>query len=204
MKSLKVSIIMFVVSMVLLVLLMRERGKNAEARPNDTITVHDTTWQIHDSIRIKKVPVYKEVIVEVASKPEMLPDTNYARLKEQYMALLQLYINKVVYKDTIKVGNYGYIAVLDTVKENKITYRRTRDNFNIPVVKETKTITKYAPPVRQLYVGGGVMVNNTLGIRGAEAGLLYKTKKDEIYNITAGANIDGTVIYGVHYYYKLK
>jgi hypothetical protein len=48
------------------------------------------------------------------------------------------------------------------------------------------------------------MVNNTLGIRGAEAGLLYKTKKDEIYNITAGANIDGAVIYGVHYYYKLK
>lgn len=204
MKSLKVSIIMFVVSMVLLVLLMRERGKNAEARPNDTITVHDTTWQIHDSIRIKKVPVYKEVIVEVASKPEMLPDTNYARLKEQYMALLQLYINKIVYKDTIKIGNYGYIAVLDTIKENKIAHRRTRDNFNIPVVKETKTITKYAPPVRQLYVGGGVMVNNTLGIRGAEAGLLYKTKKDGVYGITASTDIEGDVMYGVHYYYKLK
>lgn len=204
MKNLKVSIVMFVISMVLLVLFMRERSKNAETRPNDTITVHDTAWQIHDSIRIKKVPVYKEVIVEIASKTEMLPDTNYARLKEQYMALLQLYINKSVYKDTISVGSYGYIAVLDSVKENKIAYRRTRDNFNIPIVKETKTITKYAPPVRQIYVGAGLMVNNTIGIRGAQAGLIYKTKKDDIYNITAGANIDGTVIYGVNYYYKLK
>ena len=204
MKSLKVSIIMFVISMVLLVLFMRERSRNAEVKPNDTITVHDTTWKRYDSIIVKKVPIYKEVIVEVASKPEMLPDTNYARLKEQYMALLKLYINKVVYKDTIKIGDYGYIAVLDTVKENKITYRRTRDNFSIPVVKETKTITKYAPPVRQLYVGGGVMVNNSIGIRGAQAGLIYKTKKDNIYNITAGANVDGTVMYGVHYYYKLK
>ena len=204
MKSLKVSIIMFVISMVLLVLFMRERSRNAEVKPNDTITVHDTTWKRYDSIIVKKVPIYKEVIVEVASKPEMLPDTNYARLKEQYMALLKLYINKVVYKDTIKIGDYGYIAVLDTVKENKITYRRTRDNFSIPVVKETKTITKYAPPVRQLYVGGGVMVNNSLGVRGAQAGLIYKTKKDNIYNITAGANVDGTVMYGVHYYYKLK
>ena len=204
MKSLKVSIIMFVISMVLLVLFMRERSKNAEVKPNDTITVHDTTWKKYDSIIVKKVPIYKEVIVEIASKPQMLPDTNYARLKEQYVALLQLYINKIVYKDTIKVGDYGYIAVLDTVKENKIAYRRTRDNFSIPVVKETKTITKYAPPVRQLYVGGGVVVNNTLGVTGAEAGLIYKTKKDDIYNITAGANIDGTVIYGVHYYYKLK
>lgn len=204
MKSLKASILMFVFSMVLLVLFMRERSKNAEARPNDTITVHDTTWQIHDSIIVKKVPVYKEVIVEVASKPEMLPDTNYARLKEQYMALLALYLNKKVYNDTVRVGSYGYIALLDTIKENKIAYRRTRDNFNIPVVKETKTITKYAPPVRQIYVGGGIVVNNTIGIRGAQAGLLYKTKKDDIYNITAGANIDGTVIYGLHYYYKLK
>lgn len=204
MKSLKVSIIMFLISMVLLVLLMRERGKNAEARPNDTVTVHDTAWQIHDSIRIKKVPVPYEVVVEVESKPQMLPDTNYARLKEQYMALLKLYLNKFVYKDSIKVGDYGYIAVLDTVKENKIVYRRTRDNFNIPIVKETKTITKYAPPVRQLYVGGGVLVNNTIGIRGAEAGLLYKTKKDEIYNLSAGVDINGNVMYGLNYFYKLK
>ena len=204
MKSLKVSIIMFVISMVLLVLFMRERSRNAEVKPNDTITVHDTTWKRYDSIIVKKVPIYKEVIVEVASKPEMLPDTNYARLKEQYMALLKLYINKFVYKDTIKVGEYGYIAVLDTVKENKIVYRRTRDNFNIPVVKETKTITKYAPPVRQLYVGGGVMVNNTIGIRGVEAGLLYKTKKDAIYNLNANIDINGNVMYGVNYFYKLK
>ena len=204
MKSLKVSIIMFVISMVLLVLFMRERSRNTEVKPNDTITVHDTTWKRYDSIIVKKVPIYKEVIVEVTSKPEMLPDTNYARLKEQYMALLKLYINKFVYKDTIKVGEYGYIAVLDTVKENKIVYRRTRDNFNIPVVKETKTITKYAPPVRQLYVGGGVMVNNTIGIRGAEAGLLYKTKKDAIYNLSANIDINGNVMYGVNYFYKLK
>lgn len=190
--------------MVLLGLLMRERGKNAETRPNDTVTVHDTTWQIHDSIIVKKVPVYKEVIVEIASKPEMLPDTNYARLKEQYMALLALYLNKKVYNDTVRVGSYGYIALLDTIKENKIAYRRTRDNFNIPIVKETKTITKYAPPVRQLYVGGGVVVNNTIGLRGAEAGLLYKTKKDVIYNLKAGVDIDGNVVYGLNYFYKLK
>jgi DNA-binding Lrp family transcriptional regulator len=195
---------MFFISILLLVLFMRERSKNAEVKPNDTITVHDTTWRIHDSIIVKKVPVYKEIIVEVASKPEMLPDTNYARLKEQYMALLKLYINKIVYKDSIKVGDYGYIAVLDTVKENKIVYRRTRENFSIPVVKETKTITKYAPPVRQLYVGGGVMVNNSIGIRGAQAGLLYKTKKDAIYNISAGVDISGNVMYGVNYFYKLK
>jgi DNA-binding Lrp family transcriptional regulator len=175
-----------------------------EARPNDTITVHDTSWQIHDSIIVRKVPVPYEVKVPIESKPEMLPDTNYARLKEQYMALLQLYMNKLIYSDTIRVGTYGYIAVLDTINENKLKYRRTRDNYSIPIVKETKTITKYAPPTRNVFVGAGVLVNNALGIRGAEAGLLLKTKKDQLYNIKASVDIDGNVMYGAGYYYKLK
>ena len=200
----KVNIALFVCCMIAIFYAYTKHKQAGEARPNDTLVVHDTAWQIHDSLIVRKVPVPYEVIVEVASKPEMLPDTNYARLKEQYNALLQLYINKFAYNDTIRVGSYGYIALLDTVKENKIVYRRTRDNFNIPIVKETKTITKYAPPTRNVFVGAGVLVNNTLGIRAAEAGMILKTKKDQLYNIKASVDLDGNVMYGVGYYYKLK
>lgn len=200
----KVNIALFICCIIAIFYAYTKHMQAGEARPNDTLIVHDTSWQVHDSIVVKKVPVPYEVEVEVESKPEMLPDTNYARLKEQYMALLKLYINKFAYNDTIRVGTYGYIALLDTVKENKIVYRRTRDNFNIPIVKETKTITKYAPPTRNLFVGGGVLVNNALGVRGAEAGLLLKTKKDQLYNIKASVDIDGNVMYGAGYYYKLK
>ena len=175
-----------------------------EPRPNDTLVVHDTSWIKHDSIIVKTKIAYKEVIVNVMSKPEMLPDTNYDNLKRQYMALLQLYMNKLVYSDTIRVGTYGYITVLDTIRENKIAYRKTRDNFDIPVVKETKTITKYAPPTRNLFVGAGISVNNALGIRGAEAGMIFKTKKDQLYNVKASVDLDGKVMYGVGYYYKIK
>lgn len=175
-----------------------------EARPNDTLVVHDTSWIKHDSIIVKTKIAYKEVIVNVMSKPEMLPDTNYDNLKRQYMALLQLYMNKLVYSDTIRVGNYGYIAVLDTINENKLKHRRTRENYEIPIVKETKTITKYAPPTRNLYVGGSVLANNTVGLRGAELGIMYKTKKDQLYNVKASVNVDGTLLYGVGYYYKIK
>lgn len=200
----KVNIALFVCCMIAIFYAYTKHKQAGEARPNDTLVVHDTAWQIHDSIIVRKVPKPYEVIVEIASKPEMLADTNYARLKEQYNALLQLYINKFAYNDTIRVGSYGYIALLDTVKENKIVYRRTRDNFNIPIVKETKTITKYAPPTRNVFVGAGVLINNTLGIRAAEAGMILKTKKDQLYNIKASVDLDGNVMYGVGYYYKLK
>lgn len=200
----KVNIALFVCCMIAIFYAYTKHMEAGEARPNDTLVVHDTAWQIHDSIIVRKVPKPYEVIVEIASKPEMLADTNYARLKEQYNALLQLYINKFAYNDTIRVGSYGYIALLDTVKENKIVYRRTRDNFNIPIVKETKTITKYAPPTRNVFLGGSIIVNNAIGIRGAEAGMILKTKKDQLYNIKASVDLDGQVMYGVGYYYKLK
>ena len=200
----RVNIALFVCCMIAIFYAYTKHMEAGEARPNDTLVVHDTSWIKHDSIIEKTKIAYKEVIVNVMSKPEMLPDTNYDNLKRQYMALLQLYMNKLVYSDTIRVGTYGYITVLDTIRENKIAYRKTRDNFDIPVVKETKTITKYAPPTRNLFVGAGINVNNALGIRGAEAGMIFKTKKDQLYNVKASVDLDGKVMYGVGYYYKIK
>ena len=200
----KANIVLFLCCIVAIYYAYTKHVQAGETRPNDTLVVHDTTWKIHDSIVVKKVPVLKEVIVEVASRPEMLPDTNYANLKRQYMALLQLYLYKVIYSDTIKVGTYGYIAVLDTIAENKLAYRKTQENFKIPVVKETKTITKYAPPVRSLFVGGGITTSNSLGIRGIEAGIIYKTKKDALFNAKASVDLNGSPLYGFGYYYKIK
>jgi DNA-binding Lrp family transcriptional regulator len=200
----KVNIALFICCIIAIFYAYTKHMQAGEARPNDTLVVHDTSWQKYDSIVEKTKVVYKEIRVDVMSKPEMLPDTNYDNLKRQYMALLQLYMNKLIYSDTIRVGTYGYIAVLDTINENKLKYRRTRDNYSIPIVKETKTITKYAPPTRNVFVGAGVLVNNALGIRGAEAGMILKTKKDQLYNIKASVDIDGNVMYGAGYYYKLK
>lgn len=200
----KANIVLFLCCIIAIYYAYTKHVQAGETKPNDTLVVHDTAWKIHDSIVVKKVPVYKEVIVKIASRPEMLPDTNYANLKRQYEALLQLYLNKLVYSDTIRVGTYGYIAVLDTIAENKLAYRKTQENYKIPIVKETKTITKYAAPVRNLFVGGGITTSKTLGIQGIEAGIIYKTKKDALFNAKASVDLNGTPIYGFGYYHKIK
>jgi len=200
----KVNIALFVCCIIAIFYAYTKHVQAGEAKPNDTLVVHDTTWRRYDSLIVKKVPVLKEIVVEVASKPEMLPDTNYATLKRQYLALLQLYMNKLVYSDTIRVGNYGYIAVLDSVQQNKLTSRKTRENYQIPEIKETKTITRYLPPSRSLFVGGGINTSNSIGIRGIEAGIIYKTKKDALLNVKAQVDLDGKPMYGFGYYYKIK
>ena len=179
--------------------------KGSGIKGPDTLVVHDTTWQIHDKTIIKEVPVLKEIPVshEVLVKTYQA-DTNYPGLKKQYEELAKRYASRRVYRDSVKVGTHGYIEVIDTVGENKLGKRTTKDNFKIPIVKETMTITKYAEPTRQLYVGGGINNSSLTSFRSVEAGILYKTKKDQIFGGKVNVNVDGSVTYGVQSYWKIK
>jgi hypothetical protein len=180
------------------------RGSTHSKGP-DTLVVRDTTWLKHDSLIVKKVKVTKEIAVpyEVLVK-EYQADTSYPKLKKQYEDLAKDYAAKRVYVDSVNVGKFGHIQIIDTVVKNKLSKRTTKDNFKIPVVKETVTITKYAQPERQLYLGGGVNASTSSGIRSIEGGLLYKTKKDQIYGLKATTTIDGITTFGVSTYFKLK
>jgi hypothetical protein len=73
----KVNIALFVCCMVALFYAYTKHVQASEVQPNDTLVVHDTAWQKYDSIVEKTKIVYKEIRVDVMSKPEMLPDTNY-------------------------------------------------------------------------------------------------------------------------------
>jgi hypothetical protein len=66
------------------------------------------------------------------------------------------------------------------------------------------TITKYAEPTRQLYVGGGINNSSLTNFRSVEAGVLYKTKKDQIFGGKVNVNVDGSITYGVQSYWKIK
>lgn len=171
----------------------------------DTLVIRDTTWLKHDSLIVKKVKVTKEIAVpyQVLVK-EYQADTSYPKLKKQYEQLAKDYATKRIYVDSVNVGKFGHIKITDTVSENKLAKRTTKDNFKIPVVKETVTITKYAEPKRQLYLGGGVNGNAGSGIRSFEAGLLYKTKKDQLYGVKAATTVDGITTFGFSTYFKLK
>ena len=54
-----------------------------------------------------------------------------------------------------------------------------------------------------MYIGGNVF-GDKLNIQLVSPGILYKTKKDHIYQANVGINFDGTITYGVGIYYKIK
>lgn len=182
-------------------LVFKGNGCGGDVPKADTLIVHDTSWQVHDSLIVKKVKI-KEVIHDTLPV-EYIADTNYPKLKAQYDAVVKGYLAKNIYADTLKLDTLGYIAVADTVQKNELLSRSYSYQYKIPTITKTTTITKWTPAKGALYVGGGVSGDKTNGINSVRGGLLYKTKKNTMFGVHAGF-ASNQLIYGVDAYWKLK
>jgi hypothetical protein len=190
-----------IIVILLMVLSFEKSGCNSPEIKADTVTLHDTTWQVHDSLIIRKLKI-KEVIHDTLP-PEYIADTNYPTLKAQYDALVVAYLAKNIYADTVKLDTLGYVAVADTVYKNEIHSRSYKYNYKIPTVTVTNTITKYAPAKGALFMGGGITGNKN-GVELLQGGFLYKSKKDKVFGLNLGINGNSQIVYGVHSYWKIK
>ena len=194
-------ILIIVIVALLFTVTAQHKGCSPTYIKDDTIVIHDTTWQVHDSLIVKKLKI-KEVIHDTLP-PEYIADTNYPKLKAQYDALVVAYLVKNIYADTVKLDTLGYVAVADTVHKNELLGRSYKYNYKIPTVTVTTTITKQAPPKRALFMGGGVTGNKN-GLDVLQGGLLYKTKQDKIFGLHIGIDGNSQVVYGVQSYWKIK
>jgi hypothetical protein len=194
-------ILIFVVIVLLFAVTLQHKGCNAPQIKADTVTLHDTTWQTHDSLIIKKL-IIKNTIHDTLP-PEYIADTNYPKLKAQYDALVFAHLAKNIYVDTVKLDTLGYVAVADTVHKNELLGRSYKYNYKIPTITVTNTITKQAPAKGALFMGGGVTGNKS-GLDLLNGGLLYKSKQDKLFGLNIGINGNSQVVYGVQSYWKIK
>jgi hypothetical protein len=197
----------FIIGVLVVFVLLQNKGcvGGGSHQGSDTLVVHDTTWSVHDSLIFSK-PKPAKIIHDslfIEGKTEYLADTNYAALKIQFDDLVKKYTALAIYIDSVKLDTLGYVSVTDSVRENKIIGRSWQYNYKIPFVTKTVTVTNYAKPKTQLYVGGGVNTTQTLGLHSAEAGLILKTKSDKIYGLKAGSDVNGNIMYGFQTYWKI-
>ena len=196
-------LVLFIV-ILLFIILTQDRSCNSPKMEPTTVTVHDTAWAVRDSLIIKKLKIKETIYETIQTPPEYIADTSYPRLKEQYDSLVVAYLAKSIYADTVKLDTLGYVAIADTLQKNSLQNRSYKYNYKIPTIHTTTTITKYAPPKNQLYMGGGVIGNKTSGVENVNLGLLLKTKKDQIYSVMVGTNVEGQINYGFQTFWKLK
>lgn len=199
---------MFIIGVLVVFVLLQNKGcvNGGGDRPtSDTLVVHDTTWVKKDSLIYSK-PLPAEIIHDISyieGKTEYLADTNYTALKIQFDDLVRKYTALAIYVDSVKLDTLGYVIVTDSIQENRIKGRTWKYDYKIPFVTKTVTVTNYAKPKTQLYVGGGVNTTQTLGLHSAEAGVILKTKTDKIYGLKAGSDVNGNISYGFQTYWKI-
>jgi hypothetical protein len=179
----------------------QNKGCNSPQIKADTVILHDTAWQVHDSLIVKKLKI-KQIIHDTLPA-EYIADTNYPKLKAQYDALVIAYLAKTLYTDTVNIDTLGYVAVTDTVHKNEIHGRSYKYNYKIPTITVTNTITKQAPPKGALFIGGGVTGNKN-GLELLQGGLLYKSKRDKMFGLNIGINGNNQLVYGVNSYWKIN
>jgi len=192
-----------IIVLVLIILLQRYcNGKTISNEPTIETKI-DTIWKVkHDTV-VNTVKQTKVIHVPVPADPKFHPSDDIDTCKARFNALLKDHLTKRVYNDTLKLDSLGTITIIDTVFMNTLGKRTKIYDYKIPVVTKIVTVTKHDDPKRQLYIGGNMFGDKTK-IQLVTPGILYKTKKDHIYQANVGINFDGTITYGLGAYWKIK
>ena len=181
-----------IVVLVAIIILMRSCESTFIPKEPVVITKYDTIYkETHDTIT-KKVTISN---VEYVPYEKVI----FANVED----CMREYNRRTTYKDTIALDSLGTITVIDTVFQNSLRDRTIFKNYKIPLVTKTTTIIKQPDPKRQLYIGGNLFGDKTQ-LQYATPGILYKDRKDRVYQVNVGINSDGTLTYGLGAYWKIK
>lgn len=208
MNFIKNNIVSLIILIVLLLVLLKT-CRQTPAATSSTVIVKDTVWVHTDSTVYNEPQILESVPYPVDRiTKEYLPDTNYDALVKKYIGLVDKYLATNISLDSIRIDSIGYVRILDSISKNMVVGRSVTYKLKYPTIKEIVTKTTIVPEEkkRQMYIGGGVFVDpvaDNVLFKNANAGLLYKSKKDQI--IGAGVQWDGkTINYGLSTYLKLS
>jgi hypothetical protein len=191
-----------IIILVAIIILMRSCESTIIPKEPVVITKYDTIWkETHDTIT-KEVEVVKIKYVKPEG-PQYTPGENIDTCRARFNYLLKQHIARRTYKDTIALDSLVTITVIDTVWLYKLGKRTYIKDYKIPLVTKTITIIKQPDPKRQLYIGGNLFGDKTT-LQSFTPGLLYKDRKDRIYQANVGVNFDGTLIFGLGTYWKIN
>ncbi len=99
---------------------------------------------------------------------------------------------------------YGIVEIQDSVSQNKIIARRVHSDFTIPVITKTVTVTEQAKARGQLYLGLNLQGNKSDLLSAAGASLMFKTKRDKVYEAGAQIGMDGRLVYQAGLKFKIS
>ena len=116
-------------------------------------------------------------------------------------AILKNYYSKVVYDDTLKLDEkMGFISVKDTVFQNRIFSRKWTTSINKMYIRDSIFLKEL--PKNEFFIGGMVGYGNFVPYIGPS--FLLKNKKEDIYNLNIGFDLNRNLLYQIGFTKKIK
>jgi hypothetical protein len=188
-----------IASLVAIIILQRSCNNNMDIDDNKITVKTDTVWKVTKDTVFKTVNAVKTEYISI-DKEEYKPGESIDTCKTRFNNLLKEHLVRTVYSDTLNLDSLGTVVIRDTVWLNKLYGKREYiKDYKIPFV--TKTITKKEDPRRQMYIGGNAFIGGS-GL--LTPGLIYKDRKDRVYQANIGLGIDGSINYGFGMYWKIN
>jgi hypothetical protein len=203
----KNSVTLLIIGTLLAIIVIQKACTPSVEKPKiDTVVVTKIVYvPVHDTVYATP-KVITRILPGKVLPPQYLPDTNYVALKKQYQRLVIEHLSKNIYEDKLILDTLGNIIIRDTTQFNKLGKRSYELNLRIPKRIDSVYVTNtvLAPPKRQVYLGIGANATRTLGTFGLRGSMLYKDKKDNIFSPSVTVNTNGSIIYGIDTYFKIK
>lgn len=189
-----------IISLIIAILCLRYCGE----KPNPNIVrVDGKPYQvIKHTVDTMYVPTVKTVYKRGKSIYKDKPIYVQLPGKIDTVTVLSNYYSKLVFKDTLKLGDsLGYVSVIDTIFNNYLTGRIWNSRVNKIVVKDFMVVKEL--PKNQIYLGGMINLNNNNGFTSIGPSVQLKTKKDRVFLIGAGLGRDNSIHYQGGVYFKI-
>jgi hypothetical protein len=181
---------------VLVVFLLFQRGcsSNSDGVEPKIITKVETKWDTITINKIEYVPKWVEKIVTIYENDTIVINTPIDTLE-----VLKEYYAKNVYVDKIVLDSLGIVTITDTISQNKIFSRSIVSDILIP----TTTITSDIYINNREFYWGLNVAGRSSQINYLGGGLLYKSKRKNIYGLGIGVNENFQPILSGSYYMKI-
>jgi hypothetical protein len=189
----------YLIASLVAIIILQRSCNNIDVDDNKITVKTDTVWKVTKDTVFKTVNAVKTEYISI-DKEEYKPGESIDTCKTRFNNLLKEHLVRTVYSDTLKLDSLGTIVIQDTVWLNKLYGKREYiKDYKIPFV--TKTITKKEDPRRQMYIGGNAFIGGS-GL--LTPGLIYKDRKDRVYQANVGVGFDGSINYGFGMYWKIN
>lgn len=180
-------------------------NKNNIQNPrNFSDTIHNVVYEKHDTLIISKPQLINTYHTITKTDSIYQASNNKDSLLQQYKNVVDSLLAYNIYKNSYKVDSLGDLEVIDSVHKNNIIGQSIKYNLSIPVKTTIINNHIFEKSKAQFFIGANLEGSQSDILQGVGIGTIYKSKRNQVWQLSAQYNFKNGVTYQLGRYFPIK